>query len=581
MSDCHETTAKPSCSRTQHHNNRRILSRLFSSCFLLAWIAWPLIHLRAEEPFAGLQWGEYEVGFRSSIQLDHTRSYSTAYDSGKTYGGTSGMPRPILINLWYPASGDSQNQTDHVISHGDYLQLSPDIEMLQTWAGSLSKYNRDIVATEFFGKPVAELDSLESKLWKRFLALPTRALRNASPAGGKFPVIVYHSGAGSSFEDNSVLCEYLASCGFVVVGSAFQKGDGSSLGIDSRQDSVRDIGILCQFASDLPFANWNRIAVAGHSLGAQTCVRATTQPSCPADAVVLLDTTVDYYSLKIPTYNYITSLAIENRKHIDQPMLVVAGPGAMFQMCDQLHRSDRDYLTIPELDHNEFISQGILRLHVLAWLNEERPSEEYRESLNRAGMLNGYYVTLCHSIVAWLNGRLNDQSGDFQVLADEYSRHAASNAGIGLQSVVAGTTGADPYSETDPAPPLPRQLSPLLNRIGAERFCEILKQRQGRHADHPVYKSSMIYGSLLHDLVVEQRIEEARVLGRYGKEIGCDGMSTLRFLALMSRLTHKPDQARYYLETVLAIDPDDSLARESLEELRATEDGESQSVPDR
>ena len=46
--------------------------------------------------------------------------------------------------------------------------------------------------------------------------------------------MIYHGGYGSSFEDNSVLCEYLASHGYVVFGSAFQDEKGGSFNIDGK-----------------------------------------------------------------------------------------------------------------------------------------------------------------------------------------------------------------------------------------------------------------------------------------------------------------------------------------------------------
>ena len=48
----------------------------------------------------------------------------------------------------------------------------------------------------------------------------------------KGPVVVYHCGAQSSYEDNSVLCEFLASHGYVVIDGAFQQASGATFNID-------------------------------------------------------------------------------------------------------------------------------------------------------------------------------------------------------------------------------------------------------------------------------------------------------------------------------------------------------------
>jgi predicted dienelactone hydrolase len=71
------------------------------------------------------------------------------------------------------------------------------------------------------GQTAKELTDPEKLLLDQFLDTLTPCIRNAPHAEGKFPLVIYHSGNGSSFEDNSVLCEFLASHGYVVLGSAF------------------------------------------------------------------------------------------------------------------------------------------------------------------------------------------------------------------------------------------------------------------------------------------------------------------------------------------------------------------------
>ena len=86
-------------------------------------------------------------------------------------------------------------------------------------------------------------------------------MRAATPSAGPFPLVVYHAGAGSSFEDNAWLCEELARHGFVVVGSAFSKADGSTFGIDARTGSARDMAFLVARARELPFVDWTRVGL--------------------------------------------------------------------------------------------------------------------------------------------------------------------------------------------------------------------------------------------------------------------------------------------------------------------------------
>ena len=63
----------------------------------------------------------------------------------------------------------------------------------------------------------------EAAAFDRFLAAKTIAVKDAPAAVGRFPVVIYHPGLGGSYEDNSVLFEYLASHGYLVLSSALSR----------------------------------------------------------------------------------------------------------------------------------------------------------------------------------------------------------------------------------------------------------------------------------------------------------------------------------------------------------------------
>ena len=90
--------------------------------------------------------------------------------------------------------------------------------------------------------------------------------------------MIYHAGHGSSFEDNSVLCEFLASHGYVVFGSAFQEPSGASFNVDGKQTSARDMEFLIAYAKQLPNADWHHVGVIGHSGGAHAALITGRRP---------------------------------------------------------------------------------------------------------------------------------------------------------------------------------------------------------------------------------------------------------------------------------------------------------------
>src|SRR5205823_5961260 len=120
---------------------------------------------------------------------------------------------------------------------------------------------------------------------------------------GRFPVIVYHAGLEGSYEDNSVLCELLASHGYVVLSSAYHNADSTDTAIGwDLSTTFADNGVVMRFAATLPFADLSRLAAVGHSFGAQASLAWHAEPNSPLDAVAALDTTVEYGTLDWPGF---------------------------------------------------------------------------------------------------------------------------------------------------------------------------------------------------------------------------------------------------------------------------------------
>src|SRR5262249_38182847 len=190
--------------------------------------------------------GPYTVGFKSLWQLDYSRRYNMTFDDKTSYAPGK-APRPILINIWYPAkpAGNTKPMT-----HRGYLDIQSSDPRLAKFSGKLAEYDHAVIAKETFDKPIKELTEMEKLLLDHFLDTPTACIRNALPADGKFPLVIYHSGNGSSFEDNSVLCEFLASHGYVVFGGAFQEPSGKSFNVDNGQ--TRDFEYLIAFSKNQP-----------------------------------------------------------------------------------------------------------------------------------------------------------------------------------------------------------------------------------------------------------------------------------------------------------------------------------------
>lgn len=132
---------------------------------------------------------------------------------------------------------------------------------------------------------------------------PTAARRDASPAPGRFPLLVQSGFGGASTQ--SVMHEYLASHGYVVASTPFlntspawhDRGEWTAAALD---EEVRDIGFVFSLAQDLPFVNPEKVAVIGMGGHAGLFYQMRTGA---LDAIALLDASFPEAARRLPYFD--------------------------------------------------------------------------------------------------------------------------------------------------------------------------------------------------------------------------------------------------------------------------------------
>ncbi len=308
-----------------------------------------------------LQPGPHAVGFRQRWVIDSTR----ILPKGEAYGLRY---RPIVMNLWFPAASTSRQPLRYIEYLDGAVTAAGRQATLRGYATALLAYQRATSWSEMAGSPE---DSTAPELASRIRLLhasPTLAVRDARRLAGPRPVIFYTSGSGSSMDENVALCEYLASHGYIVIGSAFpnESNDGFRTQMDdqSRQRDIRRL--LLEYTRSLRGEPLGKVFVIGHSAGAQAMQLFASDPSAPIDAVLSLDTTQDYAMLTDRSWAYYTDQLVQNRRSVTVPVLFVADPTALFVLADSLAWSTRFLLTVPGINHSEYLTQGVLKRRVAA-----------------------------------------------------------------------------------------------------------------------------------------------------------------------------------------------------------------------
>jgi dienelactone hydrolase len=224
----------------------------------------PLFHF-TEAP------GPHAVGLKVVEQYDYSRTFVALTDElGKPSEGE--RARPLQTLIWYPA----QKTGGKPMTVGDYAGL-------MTTETSFAKPN----PSTGHGWKTAMTPTLTDSLW---------AVRDAPLEAGRFPVVIYAPSFGDMSWQNADLCEYLASHGYVVIGStalgaATREMTADLEGIDAQ---ARDISFLAGYAQTLPDTDPSEIAVAGFSWGGIANLFAAAHDN-RIDALVALDGSMRYY----------------------------------------------------------------------------------------------------------------------------------------------------------------------------------------------------------------------------------------------------------------------------------------------
>jgi dienelactone hydrolase len=222
-----------------------------------------LATLATGSPFwEGLSPGPYRVGFEERELVDDSRPFRA-----------DGEGRSLPALVWYPA-----------LDVADAVPVP-----LERYVGASG---RDAFASRLrlYGP------SLTPSEIEAVLSAPTNAYEAAPAAPGRFPLLLFSSGLTAPGYLHVVLCEYLASHGYVAVAiPSLPPRDGLEAAYDQRMvdAQMRDLELVIQELRDDPRVDVRRLGLAAWSLGG--VAQALVQMQNPnVVAVVSLDAATGY-----------------------------------------------------------------------------------------------------------------------------------------------------------------------------------------------------------------------------------------------------------------------------------------------
>jgi hypothetical protein len=328
--------------------------------------------------------GAHGVGFEELRLRDVSRSFAPL-------GGTGRHGRPVTVALWYPASREAA---------GPRLRL------------------RDLLRFEAQG-PRAELPDAarvaarEARLkgaldylypgrdhgadLPRILETETLAVRGATPAPGRFPLVV----VGPDPVGGALLADLLASHGYAVAIPVLLGDDREDLGLDLRtvETMGRDHEFLVGALRERSFVHPARTAAVQFSLGMASALLVQMRNG-PFDALVSLDG----WDGMVRGLPFVDSLPFADRRRVRVPYLRLVPKNDRFAaerteaLFESIHDAERTRLIFPRLGHSDLISLGVLA---------HPESEDTRRG----------YAAATRVVLAFLDAHLKGDEGARRVLA--------------------------------------------------------------------------------------------------------------------------------------------------------------------
>ena len=323
----------------------RLALALFS-CLVLPSVA------AAQQPtlLGGLQTGPHAVGFRIITMSDPSRPVGP---KPRDAAAATDRARQLRLHVWYPAAASSGD----ALTIGDYIRASEPVSGRTQFAAQ----HRQAVPRSL-AVPFSDED------WSRYTALRLTARQDASPASGKFPLLV-----GVLREVSvALMSEYFASHGYVV---AFVQppvveqiaAEGLVLEALVMAQHVRDMELAIPRLRREPWVDPVRLGAVGFSgSGLAQLVLAMRHPDI--DAVSQLETG---YFAPIGTSSYQEVKAYDTTA-LRVPMFFAysesLGRNTDMQMAelDRMRYAQRHllYLGEPRMGHWDFATEGIAAIEL-------------------------------------------------------------------------------------------------------------------------------------------------------------------------------------------------------------------------
>ncbi|UCD63098.1 MAG: hypothetical protein JSW34_10110 [Candidatus Zixiibacteriota bacterium] len=427
--------------------------------------------------WGGLSPGPHLVGFEAVEKYDYSRTFREKYYyDGVPYDGE--RARPIQICVWYPAS-PRDDATPLVLS--EYLFPLPEDSRFFDILSQLQA--RELGS--LFG-----LLGNNRALVQDMINLPVSAVSEAPRLAGTFPLVVYFANSQTGISEDAVLCEYLASHGFIVatshsLGAVGLTPDMLPLDVEA---TVRDRELVLGHMRDYSNVNPDRVGLIGRGYGGLGALIMQMRNS-DVDAVAAVDPLFTYR----PLLEFAAGSPFYDATRMQVP-LMIAYPSGVDEMFDKslvedLPYSDRCFFGFPMARRQNLSSYGIVAAIGL-------------DTTGAADISSPSYEAFCRHTLDFMKAYLLDDSSSLESL-----NSPAMGAGDIVASVLPAST----------PPPTEAQFSRLIEADRIEKAVDIFYQLKKSDPDLVIFQEATL-NALGYNLLTANRLREAAIIFKLNTE---------------------------------------------------------------
>jgi tetratricopeptide (TPR) repeat protein len=288
--------------------------------------------------------GFYNVGFKYYKTYDKSRLYVMNEDT---------ISRPLLIHFWYPSNENIQKDRYSFMNYIDLISLRENFD--KSFSEVEGNSFNFVSAYAGFAKQHFGVDT--SLTTQKILDYPVLAQYGVDRvlSTKKFPLIIYAPSNSKSAVQNHMICEYLASHGYLVI--AVGSAGANSLVRKNDQESilaqVEDMEYILKFFEDNLNIKYSGLGIFGFSTGglATTIFQMRNED---VGAVFSMDGSQEYGH-----YITLSKVVDFNLKKTNVPYCLLINNYENFSIYPYYNSivSDDKYLfRMPYIDHNGFVS---------------------------------------------------------------------------------------------------------------------------------------------------------------------------------------------------------------------------------